>query len=152
MCYNSDNERTKEVITMARTVYYFDMDGVLCNFHKEPYKFANAINREWIANLDPFMANVNLVRSLIANGKSVYILSKAASENAKLGKLDWLAKHIPELNPKRVIVIVGSGKKTDYMVTKTGILVDDDIKNTRPWVKAGHKAITLEYRGQAVAL
>ena len=98
---------------MARRVYYFDMDGVLCDFHKEPYKYANAINREWIANLDPFMANVNLVKSLIANGKSVYILSKAASENAKLGKLDWLAKHIPELIPKRVIVIVGNGKKTD---------------------------------------
>ena len=29
-------KREKEVITMARTVYYFDMDGVLCNFHKEP--------------------------------------------------------------------------------------------------------------------
>ena len=137
---------------MARRVYYFDMDGVLCDFHKEPYKYANAINREWIANLDPFMANVNLVKSLIANGKSVYILSKAASENAKLGKLDWLAKHIPELNPKRVIVIVGNGKKTDYMATDDGILIDDDIKNTRQWEKAGHMAITLEFKGQAVVL
>ena len=137
---------------MARTVYYFDIDGVLANFHKEPYKFANAINREWIANLDPFVENVELVRELIRNGKSVYILSKAASENAKLGKLDWLAKYIPELNPKRVIVIVGNGKKVDFMRTKTGVLIDDDIKSTRPWIKAGHKAITLEYRGQTVVL
>ena len=74
------------------------------------------------------------------------------SENAKLGKLDWLAKYIPELNPKRVIVIVGNGKKVDFMRTKTGVLIDDDIKNTRPWIKAGHKAITLEYRGQTVVL
>ena len=137
---------------MARTVYYFDIDGVLANFHKEPYKFTNAINREWIANLDPFVENVELVRELIRNGKSVYILSKAASENAKLGKLDWLAKYIPELNPKRVIVIVGNGKKVDFMRTKTGVLIDDDIKNTRPWITAGHKAITLEYRGQTVVL
>ena len=137
---------------MARTVYYFDIDGVLANFHKEPYKFTNAINREWIANLDPFVENVELVRELIRNGKSVYILSKAASENAKLGKLDWLAKYIPELNPKRVIVIVGNGKKVDFMRTKTGVLIDDDIKNTRPWIMAGHKAITLEYRGQTVVL
>jgi 5'(3')-deoxyribonucleotidase len=137
---------------MARTVYYFDMDGVIANFHKEPYKFANAINREWIANLDPFMDNVNVIRNLIANGKSVYILTKAASENAKLGKLDWLAKYIPELNPKRVIVIVGNGKKVDYMATKTGILVDDDMKNIRPWVKAGHKAIHLEIKGEKIAL
>ena len=137
---------------MARTVYYFDIDGVLANFHKEPYKFTNAINREWIANLDPFVENVELVRELIRNGKSVYILSKAASENARLGKLDWLAKHIPELNPKRVIVIVGNGKKVDFMRTKTGVLIDDDTKNTRPWMKAGHKAVTLEYRGQTVVL
>ena len=135
-----------------KTAYYFDMDGVLCNFHKEPFKYANAINRSWIANLDPFMANVSLVSELIARGESVYILPKAASESAKLGKLDWVRKHLPEFNLDRVIVIVGNGKKTDYMVTKTGILVDDDIKNTRPWIKAGHKAITLEYRGQAVAL
>ena len=137
---------------MARTVYYFDIDGVLANFHKEPYKFTNTINREWIANLDPFVENVELVRELIRNGKIVYILSKAASENAKLGKLDWLAKYIPELNLKRVIVIVGNGKKVDFMRTKTGVLIDDDIKNTRPWIKAGHKAITLEYRGQTVVL
>lgn len=137
---------------MARRVYYFDMDGVIANFHKEPYKYANAINREWIANLEPFEENVKLVRDLIKNNKSVYILSKAASEEAKLGKLDWLAKHIPELNPKRVIVIVGNGKKVDYMVTKTGILVDDDLKNIRPWTKAGHRAIHLEIKGQAIAL
>ena len=137
---------------MARTVFYFDMDGVLSNFHKEPFKYENAINREWIANLEPFMENVELVRNLIKNGKSVYILSKAAHENAKLGKIDWLAKYIPELSKKRIIVIVGNGKKVDYMKTKTGILVDDDIKNTRPWAKAGHKVITLEYKGQKVAL
>lgn len=137
---------------MARRVYYFDMDGVIANFHKEPYKYTNAINREWIANLEPFAENVELIRNLIKNNKSVYILSKAASEEARLGKLDWLAKHIPELNPKRVIVIVGNGKKVDYMVTKTGILVDDDLKNIRPWTKAGHKAIHLEIKGQAIAL
>ena len=137
---------------MARTVYYFDIDGVLANFHKEPYKFTNAIDRKWIANLDPFVENVELVKELIRNGKSVYILSKAASENAKLGKLDWLAKYIPELNLKRVIIIVGNGKKVDFMRTKTGVLIDDDIKNTRPWIKAGHKAVTLEYRGQTVVL
>ena len=137
---------------MARTVYYFDMDGVISNFHKEPYKYSNAISREWIANLDPFMKNVEIVRNLITSGKSVYILSKAASEDARLGKLDWLAKYIPELNPKRVIVIVGNGKKVDYMKTKTGILIDDDMKNIRPWIKAGHKAIHLEVKGQVIAI
>lgn len=137
---------------MARHVYYFDMDGVLSNFHKEPYKYTNAISREWIANLEPFTENVEIVRNLIKNKKSVYIISKAASDEAKQGKLEWLAKYIPELNPKKVIIIVGNGKKVDYMKTKTGILIDDDIKNTRPWSKAGHKVITLEYKGQKIML
>ncbi len=137
---------------MARTVYYFDMDGVISNFHKEPYKYVNAINREWIANLEPFMYNVDLIRNLIKQGKSVYILSKAASENAKLGKIDWLKKYIPELKSNRIIVIVGSGKKCDYMRTKTGILIDDDKTNINQWVKAGHKGILLKEKGERVAL
>ena len=132
--------------------YYFDIDGVLANFHKEPFKYTNAINREWIANLDPFMANVNIVKSLIANGHKVYILSKAASEDARLGKIDWLEKHIPELAYENIIIIVGNGKKVDYMATDDGILVDDDMKNIRPWTKAGHQAIYVEVKGETIAL
>ena len=129
------------------------MDGVIANFHKEPYKFVNAINREWIANLDPFMGNVEVIRNLIASGKSVYILTKAASEDARLGKMDWLTKYIPELNlSKRFICIVGNGKKVDYMKTKTGILVDDDMKNIRPWVKAGKQSIFVETKGATVVI
>lgn len=137
---------------MARTTYYFDMDGVITNFHKEPYKYTNAIDRNWIANLEPFTENVQIIRNLIINKKSVYILSKAASEDAKLGKIDWLSKHIPELKHNKIIIIVGNGKKVDYMKTKTGILVDDDIKNIRPWIKAGHKAIYIEVKGQTICL
>lgn len=137
---------------MARITYYFDMDGVIANFHKEPYKYTNAIDRNWIANLEPFIENVQIIRNLIINKKSVYILSKAASEDAKLGKIDWLSKHIPELKHNKIIIIVGNGKKVDYMKTKTGILVDDDIKNVRPWIKAGHKAIYIEVKGQTICL
>jgi 5'(3')-deoxyribonucleotidase len=130
--------------------YYFDMDGVIANFHKEPYKYTNAINREWIANLEPFENNVKILREMILAGIEVYILSKAASEQARLGKLDWLAKYVPEMAVENVIVIVGNGKKADYIRTENGVLVDDDIKNTRPWMKAGYEAITLEYRGQTI--
>lgn len=135
-----------------RKVYYFDVDGVLANFHKEPFSFRNAINREWISNLEPFIENVNLVRELLANKKSVYIITKAASEQAKLGKLDWFQKYIPELDTKRIIVIVGSGNKANYMKTKHGILIDDDIKNCKQWAKAGHEYIHLEIKGQPIAL
>lgn len=137
---------------MARTVYYFDMDGVLANFHKEQYSYYNASNREWIANLEPFMHNVNVIKDLLANNKSVYIITKAASEGAKEGKIIWLKKYIPELDIKRFICIVGYGKKPDYMKTKTGVLIDDDIKNCKQWAKAGHKYLYLETKGQTIDL
>jgi 5'(3')-deoxyribonucleotidase len=135
---------------MGKRVYYFDIDGVIANFHKEPFKYTNAINKEWISNLEPFMHNITLIKQLIANNKSVYIISKAASEEAKQGKYEWLHKYIPELDHKRIIVIVGNGKKVDYMKTKTGILIDDDIKNCKQWSKQGHKYIWLETKGQLI--
>lgn len=135
-----------------RKTYYFDMDGVLANFHKEPYSYANAISKDWIANLDPFMENVNLVRSMIKAHKTVYILSKAASESAKAGKIEWLAKYIPEIDSKHIIVIVGNGKKIDYIKTKTAVMIDDDMRNIRPFIKAGFDYIFVESKGAKVEI
>ena len=129
--------------------YYVDMDGVIANFHKEKYSYANAINRQWIANLEPFMHNVNVIKNLIATGNTIYILTKAASENAKLGKIDWLAKYLPEITIDRFICIVGNGKKVDY-IKEDGTLIDDDKKNTTPWEKAGHKAVLLMNKGELI--
>lgn len=131
--------------------YYVDMDGVIANFHKEPYKYTNAIDREWIANLDPFTYNIEIIRNLILAKHTVYILSKSAHENAKLGKLDWLRKYLPEIPAENIIIIVGNGKKIDYM-REEGILIDDDAKNTRPWVKAGYSAILLESKGALIKI
>lgn len=134
--------------------YYFDMDGVIANFHKDfdPKKrFQQALNREWIANLEPFMNNVNLLKNLLLNNR-VYILTRAANEAAKEGKKDWLRKYIPELNlEKYFLCITDNTKKVDLM-REEGILIDDDIKQTRPWKKAGHKAITLIEKGENINL
>lgn len=134
---------------MRKKVYYFDMDGVLANFHKEPYTYAKAINREWIANLEPFPEAIATVKNLIAEGKSVYISSLAASEAAKLGKMDWLAKYLPEIPKSHIIIIVGSGKKAEFMKTKTGTLVDDKASNCKQWTKiSGQPHIWVEVKGQ----
>lgn len=136
---------------MGHKVYYFDMDGVLANFHKEPYSYANAISREWIANLDPFMGAIGVVKRLIAEGKSVYINSLAASEEAKQGKIEWLAKYLPEIKSNHIIIIVGNGKKAEHMRTKTGILVDDKASNCRQWTKiSGQPAIWVEQKGVVI--
>lgn len=132
-----------------KKVYYFDMDGVLANFHKEPYNRANAMSRKWISELEPFTQAIDTVKALIASGNSVYINSLAANENAKQGKMDWLNKYLPEIPKSHIIIIVGNGKKAEYMKTKTGILVDDKLANCRQWTKiSGQPSIWVEEKGK----
>ena len=128
--------------------YYFDMDGVLANFHKVPYSYHNAISYDFLANLDPFMDMINIVKKLIAAGNEIFISSLAASEEAKAGKFEWLSKYLPEISVDHVIIMVGNAKKHEHMMTEDGILVDDKKGNCRAWEKAGHKAIWVETRGQ----
>ena len=132
--------------------YYFDMDGVIANFHEA---YANdkmtALRREAMANLKPYTENVNTVKNLIKNGHRVYILTKAANEEGKAGKIEWLYKYLPEITKEQFICIVGHGKKVDY-IRENGTLIDDDPKNTRPWIKAGYEAITLKTKGEAIEI
>lgn len=132
--------------------YYFDMDGVIANFHKAyAENKAAAMNKAIMATLEPFVENVKVVKNLIKEGNKVYILTKAANEAGKAGKVEWLAKYIPEVAAENFICIVGHGKKVDY-IREAGTLVDDDPKNTRPWVKAGYEAILLKAKGEAISL
>ena len=132
--------------------YYFDMDGVLANFHKA-YAVDRmvALKRQTMADLEPFVENVSLVRSLIAAGRQVYILTKAANEDGKMGKIDWLAHYIPEITIEQFICIVGSGRKVDY-IREDGMLIDDDPRNIRQWEKAGYVGYLVEEKGGYIAL
>ena len=137
-----------------KNTYYFDMDGVIANFHKDfNYKkrAQQALNRKWIANLEPFTDNIQVMKDLIRKNEKVYILTKAANDQARLGKIDFLKKHIPEFNLDYFICIVGSGKKIDY-IKEDGMLIDDDKKNLRQWEKAGQSTYFVETKGQKVVL
>lgn len=131
--------------------YYWDMDGVLANFHKAyATDKAVALKKDAMANLDPFFANVNTLRDLIAAGHNCYILTKAANADGAQGKVEWLAKYVPEMKAENIIIIT-KGRKVDN-IREDGILVDDDATNTRQWEKAGHKAILLTTKGEAVRI
>lgn len=131
--------------------YYWDMDGVLANFHKA---FASdravALKREAMANLEPFVENVATLRALIATGNTCYILTKAANADGAMGKVEWLARYIPELTADKIIIIT-KGRKVDNM-KEEGVLVDDDMANIRQWNKAGYEAIYVATKGEAVTL
>ena len=53
------------------------------------------------------------------------------------------------INRGEFICIVGSGRKVDY-IREAGVLVDDDPKNIRQWVKGGYEGYLVETKGAAV--
>lgn len=131
--------------------YYWDMDGVLADFHTA-YKQdrAVALKREAMANLAPFTANVDLLNSLMAQGITCYILTKAANADGAQGKVDWLKKYVPAMDADHIIII-NKGRKVDN-IREAGVLIDDDMTNCKQWNKAGYTSIYLETKGQAVTL
>lgn len=132
---------------------YFDVDGVLANFHevKDGWKYAKSYN--FIRNLKPFIANVALVNALIEKDNNrIYICSLVASETAKQARIEWLKQYIPNLKEDNIILITGSSKKYEYIKTSDGTLIDDKESNCRQWTKAGYKAIYLEEKGGTIDL
>ena len=131
--------------------YYFDMDGVLANFHKAyATDKAIALKREAMANLEPFAENVAILNDLLAAGITCYILTKAANADGAQGKVDWLAKYVPAMDAEHIIII-NKGRKVDYM-REAGVLIDDDMANCKQWNKAGFMSIYLETKGQKINL
>lgn len=135
------------------TTYYFDVDGVLADFHSayDSNNRAKSLTYDFIYNLKPFTKNVELVNELIANGVEVYISTMVATETTRKARIAWVNKYIPTLDNDHIITLL-KGKKCDFMKTEDGILVDDKQSNCKQWEKAGHKAIWLAEKGEEIHL
>ena len=134
---------------MRKKVLYFDMDGVLTDFHSQQWDNEKVRNREWIANLPAFNESIKLVKSLISQGYSIYINSLAANEDAKQGKYDWLSHYLPEIKKSHIIISVGYARKAAVRKTKTGILIDDKLSNCKQWIKdSGNATVYVAEKGK----
>lgn len=135
-----------------KNTYYFDVDGVLADFHSVYNKDRRfeSLTYNFIRNLKPFEKNIAIVKKLIADGNRVYISTMVANENTKRARIEWINEMLPEIPNYRIITIVGHGNKAEHRKTKNGILVDDKKANCRQWEKAGLKAIWLEEKGAEV--
>ena len=117
-----------------RVYYYCDMDGVLADFFSEPNAVARFENEpQFFANLKPIQNNVNAINKLIENGASVRILSASPNAQADNDKREWLAKYLPNLKKRNIIIMRNGQNKADFMQTKNGVLFDDWGKNGRDW-------------------
>jgi len=118
-----------------KLVYYIDMDGVLFDFNGEPNAMELfRVQVGFFARLKPIVPNLLAVKTLIKKGYKVRILSASPNEQADQDKLFSLAKHLPELKSKHIIICRVGDVKADYVKKiENSVLFDDYGKNCREW-------------------
>lgn len=125
---------------------FLDLDGTLAKFNVK-----NALQR--FETEKGFFANLGAYKGIekineMAKGGNVYIISASPNEQADVDKLQWIKKHLPNLNILQAIICrCGENKaevlKNKYNLTidKNCYLLDDYTKNLNEWELAGGTGI-----------
>lgn len=130
-------------------VFYFDMDGVIVNLPELKQSDYKKISSSlWVANLEPYPYNLQVVKWLIDNGHKVYILTRTANDNQSKGKILWLEKYLPMI-PKENIIIMPQIQKIKYM-KEPGVLIDDGEKQCKSWLRAGFPVYYIKNKGENI--
>lgn len=128
---------------------YVDMDDTIADFmgvENAVQRFANEPN--FFYNLKPLENNLNAIARALENEKfRVFILTASPNERCDNDKRKWLAKYLPNLATKNIIVCRVGENKGNYMKYR-GTLLDDYGKNVRQWQETTKcNAVKIEYDG-----
>lgn len=128
---------------MKKMEIWFDMDGVLANFEKEPNAVDRfAVEKGFFYRLKPIRKNVRFIRYLIKKGYNVNIISASPNRHADKCKRLWLKKYVPELHSHKIVLCRNSDKKSDFVENiKNTILIDDYSQNLIDWKNKGGNVI-----------
>lgn len=135
-------------------IVYFDMDGVLCDFdkqadkmeiwkpenHKPDWKKTQDIGEKFWSEMEPIQEGMNLLSEVEKAGYEIGIFSAIHLDCGKKGKRDWLAKHLPQI-PNKNIIIVRSGSMKHKFARKNSMLIDDKVSNVENYISVGEKGL-----------
>lgn len=131
--------------------FYFNLCGVLMEYHTANTKYYNIIRKDWNVERKPFSYNVAFVNKLIAEGKAVYIVSRAPSKEAVEGRKEWVKKYLPDIPDENILISTDNKISLAYITTTQAVLFDDDEKTCKQWKHAGYEVVQLMTKGQCIA-
>lgn len=123
------------------TTIYFDMDGVLANLYSRPtwLEELHAENVAPYAEAEPLKPESTLA-NLAAKGYRLGIISwtcrggsKAYNKQVRKTKIEWLAKHYPNIKFEEIHIVAYGTPKWKVASDRNGILVDDEEPNRKAW-------------------
>ena len=124
---------------------FFDMDGVLCEYHDVTLK--QLMTKGYFSSLKPREKTLQTVKELLAFPEyDIFILSsviKECCEQSKAEKNEWLNKYLPKIkHDHRIFPLCGSNKAAAVKnISKNDILIDDHSPNLFLWTNAGGTGI-----------
>ena len=128
---------------------YVDMDDTIADF----MGVENAVARfreepNFFFKLKPLEKNLNAIKQVLENPRfRVFILTASPNEKCDFDKRLWLARYLPNLPKKNILVCRLGENKGDYMQYR-GTLLDDYGKNIEQWQETTKcPAYKVEYDG-----